>query len=422
MSSSPVNVLNSGKYTLQQLLGQGSLYTAYLASCVGYDKPIVILRLSDALQQQPDFKQLQKAFAVEAKRVSTCRHPHLIRLLDLFIDQMLVYLVVEHVPGRSLTEIVQTTGALTEPQALRIIRQVGTAIAVLHQHSILHRNINPQIVIRRQGTELIALTDLGIGREFLARRPLLPGLLTVGYAAPEQHSAQDSAQSPHTPATDVYGLAATLLYLLTGQVPTPAPLRDRDPLAEVRYRLPHLNPGVERGLVQGLALDPQQRPQTVEAWLAQLANQPIADQPVSVSEHLPPLVAPVTPEPIVPEPMSPPDLQPVLQSASVAVPGVVGMGAESMPAVLPLATGGSAIEPSMSPISTTSVLSSHPTTASVEKSRKSSPMVWLILVSALALLAGAGGGVAFRIWLMTRSEVPTLQPEQSFPDRKWPNF
>jgi len=407
MSSSPVNVLNNGKYTLQHLLGRGSLYTAYLASCVGFNKPIVVIKLNDALRQQPDFKQLQKAFAVEAKQVSACRHPHLIRLLDLFIDQGLVYLVVEHVPGQALIEIVQTTGTLTEPQALRIICQLGAAIALLHQHGLLHRNINPQIIVRRQDTEFVVFTDLGIGREFLTSRPLLPGLLPVGYAAPEQHHAQ----ALHTPATDVYGLAATLFYLLTGQVPTPAPLRDRSPLGDIRHLLPHLSPGVEQGLVQGLALDPQQRPQTVDAWLALLVEH---SAPVSGS------IAPSSPSKSV----SPPTMQPILQSASVAAPKSMGMVPEPVPATIsPQVTmGRDAIQPPMSPMSAQTKPSVHAATAATSKQRQASPVRWLVLASALAMMVGAGAGLAFRIWLVTKSGVPSLQPEQSFPDRKWPHF
>ncbi|MCS6815172.1 MAG: protein kinase, partial [Cyanobacteria bacterium] len=141
MSSSLANSLHNGKYILQQLLGQGSLYTSYRAICVGFDQPVVIVKLNDSLKQQPDFMLLRKAFATEAKRIASCKHPHLIRLLELFLDNGILYLVMEYIPGQSLTNIVRTAGALTVPQALRYIRQAGSALSAMHQRSILHRNL-----------------------------------------------------------------------------------------------------------------------------------------------------------------------------------------------------------------------------------------------------------------------------------------
>ncbi len=413
MSSSPASTLHSGKYILQRQLGQGSIYVAYQASCVGYDKPVVLLRLHDALQQQPGFTLLQKAFALEAKRVSGCQHPHLIRLLELFIDRGLVYLAVEYVPGQTLTDIVQTAGCLTVPQALHYMRQISTAVMALHQHSILHRHLSPQIVVRRQGTDFVVLTDLGIGWEFLSSRQLLPGTLAVGYAAPEQHNLGVA----HTPATDVYGLAAILYYLLTGQVPTPAPLRDRNPISNLRQYQPYLSPSLEQGILAGLALDPKQRPQTVATWLEMITDAngaSIAHQSASSGDGVVvPTAAPVS------IPMT---------------PTVANLPTEPMPILSSPTPTSVAASPVITSPSTarSSVATANPAITSLDPpaiapppmliKRKTSPLTWLMLTSTLALAVGVGTGLAFRIWLMTQSGVPTLQPEQSFPERPWPGL
>ncbi|MCS6814538.1 MAG: hypothetical protein NZ772_13365, partial [Cyanobacteria bacterium] len=60
--------------------------------------------------------------------------------------------------------------------------------------------------------------------------------------------------------------------------------------------------------------------------------------------------------------------------------------------------------------------------ASRQPFQQFTPTRWLVLVSALSLLIGAGVGLGFRIWLATKVGVPTLQPEQSFPERPWPSF
>ncbi len=422
MSSLSASTLHNGKYTLQRQLGQGSVYVAYQASCVGYDKPVVLLRLHDALQQQPEFTSLQKAFALEAKRVSSCQHPHLIRLLELFIDRGLVYLAVEYVPGQTLTDIVQTTGCLTIPQALHYMRQISDAVMTLHQHSILHRHLSPQIMMRRQGTDFVVLTDLGIGREFLSSRQLLPGTLAVGYAAPEQHSSGVA----HTPATDVYGLAAILYYLLTGQVPTPAPLRDRSPISNLRQYQPHLSPSLEQGILAGLSLDPKQRPQTVATWLEMIADDSRASIPRQSASSGDGVVVPAAASIGGAAPL---DVAPV---SIPMTPIVASLPTEPMPIPLspaPVAASHAITSPSAA---RSSVATANPPITALDPpamatppmpiKRKTSPLTWLMLASTLALVVGVGTGLAFRIWLMTQSGVPTLQPDQSFPERPWPGF
>lgn len=405
MSSSPTNGLYNGKYTLQQLLGRGSLYTTYRATCVGFAQPVVIVELNDSLRQQPDFMALRKAFATEAKRVASCRHPHLIRLLELFLDNGVLYLVMEYIPGQSLTNIVRMAGALTVPQALRYVRQASSALSAMHQRSILHRNLTPQSMIRRQGTESIVITDLGIGREFLASHQLISGMLTPGYAAPEQYQLQ----APQTPATDVYGLSAVLYFLLTGQVPTPAPLRDRTPIANVRQFQPHISPRIEHSLLVGMSLDPKERPPTIDAWLTLLTDDSAAT-PADVTT--------------IPTLGVKPASEPAMATATaMAVASSVSMLPTSMSSTESPLISNPARRPVMATESATKMDPIRSLAAvSIQSSRQFSPARWLVLVSALALLIGTGVGLGFRIWLATKAGVPTLQPEQSFPERQWPNF
>ncbi|MGG6297225.1 hypothetical protein ACQ4M4_22760 [Leptolyngbya sp. AN02str] len=87
---------------------------------------------------------------------------------------------------------------------------------------------------------------------------------------------------PHakrTPATDIYALVATLYTLLTAEAPTAAALRDRIPLVSPRHLQPHLSAAVEHAVLQGMAMEPGDRPSTVEAWLKLLPQL----EPVSAS-------------------------------------------------------------------------------------------------------------------------------------------
>jgi len=111
------------------------------------------------------------------------------------------------------------------------------------------------------------LIDFGIARDFTAgTKQTHTNLLSPGYAPIEQYLYDGKC----TPATDVYAIAATLYYLLSGVPPVAAPLRDRIPLTELRQFQPNLSPQIEQAILQGLETDPANRPQTVENWLTML--------------------------------------------------------------------------------------------------------------------------------------------------------
>ncbi|MBD2156582.1 hypothetical protein [Leptolyngbya sp. FACHB-16] len=79
-------------------------------------------------------------------------------------------------------------------------------------------------------------------------------------------------QAKRSPATDIYGLAATLYTLLTAQVPVAATLRDRLPLATPREVRPEVSAMVSAGVMRGLAIEPHHRPASIDEWLALLPN------------------------------------------------------------------------------------------------------------------------------------------------------
>ncbi|HEY9649173.1 MAG TPA: serine/threonine protein kinase, partial [Coleofasciculaceae cyanobacterium] len=115
----------------------------------------------------------------------------------------------------------------------------------------------------------IVLIDFGIAREFTPDSTQThTSMVSDGYAPIEQYLIKEK----RTPASDVYGLAATLYALLTAQVPTPAVIRDRQPMPAPRELQPQLSPGVNQAVMRGMAVELRYRPQTVEEWLLLLPN------------------------------------------------------------------------------------------------------------------------------------------------------
>jgi serine/threonine protein kinase len=257
--------LQGGKYTLDREIGRGGFGITFKAAHHFLHQVVVIKTLNEKLRQHPDFAKFERQFQDEARRLATCVHPNIVRVSDFFVEDGLPYMVMEYIPGETLAEGYVMAGIpLPEATAIHYIRQIGAALEVVHKNGLLHRDIKPDNIILRQGTQEVVLIDFGIAREFNSGvRQTHTGMVSEGYSPIEQYMSQ----APRTPATDVYGLAATLYTLLTAQVPMPALLRDREKMPSPRELQPHLSNAVNQAVMRGMAVDARFRPTNVGEWL-----------------------------------------------------------------------------------------------------------------------------------------------------------
>ena len=259
--------LQGGKYTLEQELGRGGFGITFKARHYYLGQLVVIKTLNETLRQDPAFAKFQRQFQDEARRLALCVHPNIVRVSDFFIEDRLLYMVMDYIPGQTLDMVVFPDYPLPEATAIHYIRQIGAALQVVHQNNLLHRDVKPQNIILRQGTQEVVLIDFGIAREFsLGSTQTHTSILSEGYAPIEQYFAH----APRTPATDVYGLAATLYALLTARVPIAASLRDRVTMPVPRDLQPQLSPAVNQAVIYGMAVEAHSRPATVDQWLSLL--------------------------------------------------------------------------------------------------------------------------------------------------------
>ncbi len=257
--------LQGGKYTLNQEIGRGGFGITYKATHHYLRHEVVIKTLNDKLRQHADFTKFERQFQDEARRLATCIHPNIVRVSDFFVEAGLPYMVMEYIRGETLGEAFVLPGIpLPEPTAIHYIRQIGAALEVVHNNGLLHRDVKPDNIILRQGTPEVVLIDFGIAREFNGGvRQTHTGMVSEGYSPIEQYMTQ----AQRSPATDVYGLAATLYALLTAQVPMPALLRDREKMHSPRELQPHLSAAVNQAIMRGMAVESRFRPATVAEWL-----------------------------------------------------------------------------------------------------------------------------------------------------------
>ena len=203
-------------------------------------------------------------FVREVEVLRRVDHPHLVRLLDAGEHQGTPWLAMELLPGPTLAERLEREGSLPIRDALEVARALLGGLEALHQAGVVHRDLKPANVgLDAQGQP--RLLDLGLARDLdpqatqLSRTGVFMG--TPGYMAPEQATGDLRAIGP---ATDVWGLGATLHALLTGQAPhgdTAHPLeaaRGR-PVEPPSRRRPGVSPAIDAFVLRCLQPDPAAR-------------------------------------------------------------------------------------------------------------------------------------------------------------------
>ena len=262
--------LQNGKYILQQELGVGGFGRTYKAINQVLNQVVVIKTWKSVLRQKTELAEVRKELLNEAQRLIKCDHPNIVRFYEFFIEAEIPYIVMDYIAGETLDEIVQPESVLSEAKAIEYIRQLGAALKVIHSNGLLHRDIKPQNVILHQESQKVVLIDFGIAREFnQGRIQTHTSIVSDGYAPIEQYLPK----APRTSATDIYGLAATLYTLVTGEIPLPAPLRNRMTLSTPKDMRPELSHQISEAIMQGMALEIEERPSNIDEWLSWLPQQ-----------------------------------------------------------------------------------------------------------------------------------------------------
>lgn len=260
----PNQSLKNGRFIIKQILGSGGFGVTYSVLEQRTGKLFAIKSLNPIQQSQSDFAEKQEKFVNEALRLKGCSHPYIVKVHELIQEDGLWGMVMEFIEGDDLGIYLDKHGQLSEDKALRYINQVGQALEYVHQQSFLHRDIKPNNIILRDGKEAV-LIDFGLAREFSIGKTLsMTNSKTEGYAPVEQYERQGKFGT----FTDVYGLAATLYSLLTGEVPFPANFRKQGiPLPSPKQFNPRISNRVNDAIIKGMALEPQNRTQTIREWL-----------------------------------------------------------------------------------------------------------------------------------------------------------
>ncbi len=201
-----------GRYKVLALLGTGGMAHVYLARDLILDRDVAVKILRFDFQNN---KEALRRFQREALSTTQLIHPNIVSVYDVDEDDGLQYIVMEYIEGTDLKEYIQQNGPTTPENAIHIMSQVLSAMALAHQNRIIHRDIKPQnLLINKENT--IKVTDFGIAvalsHTSITQTNSLLG--SVHYISPEQ-----ARGSVTTTKSDVYALGIVLYELLSGEVP-----------------------------------------------------------------------------------------------------------------------------------------------------------------------------------------------------------
>lgn len=218
------------RYLIGEVLGAGGFGITYLAldtlknlrcaikECFPSE---IATRSGDGLRvtvtgdNSEDFEYGKKKFFEEAEILSELLSVYsIVNVLDFFYENQTAYMVMEFIEGVNLKKVSQANfGTTAVSSASTVLKEIGKALSEVHKRGLLHRDVSPDnIIIRTDGSA--KLIDFGAARNVLGNKSKsLTVVLKPGYAPPEQYSSSGK----QGPWTDIYALACTVYFFLTGK-------------------------------------------------------------------------------------------------------------------------------------------------------------------------------------------------------------
>lgn len=244
---SPGTTLYNGSYRVRSILGRGGFGITYLAEDVNLDKLVAIKEFfPTGMYERDDASgyaslgssdnselsvKLKDKFLKEARRIASLDHESIVRVTAAFEERGTAYYVMDFIEGQDLQSMVKIGGPLSADCAMRYIRQIGGALAYLHNLRINHLDVKPANILIDKNKDRAMLIDFGLSKQYDSsnhQTSTTPVGVSHGYAPNEQY--RPGGVTSFSAPTDVYALGATLYFLLTGQKPPTASELGEEPL------------------------------------------------------------------------------------------------------------------------------------------------------------------------------------------------
>ena len=210
------------RYQILRFIGKGGFGKTFLAADVSYLQPSLCV-IKQLHPKRQNSSMGRKLFEREAKILGAIGdNCHIPKLIDYFEEQQQFYLVQNYIYGQNLQQEVTKQGVLNETKTRQALQELLLILQQVHSHNIIHRDVKPSNIIRRQKDGKLILIDFGMVEEKTRDFPSnnLAQIVaseysvgTRGYAPPEQLALRPVY------ASDIYSLGVTAIYLMTGKKP-----------------------------------------------------------------------------------------------------------------------------------------------------------------------------------------------------------
>lgn len=258
------STLINNRYRVKQLIGKGGFGQTYLAIDTHLpSRPFLVLKEMRPVSQEPKTKELvRQRFKREAVVLEKLgkSHPQIPSLYAFFSESERFFLVQEWIEGQTLTEKLKAEGKLKEEEVKTILIEVLDILEYIHGKGIIHRDIKPDNIIIRKKDQKPVLIDFGAVKEVMGIHFNSHGSLnssvrigTPGFIAPEQAIGRPIHSS------DLYSLALTAIYLISGKLPQEFPTNQVTSDIEWQPHCPTLSPWFESVLSKVTQNNPPNR-------------------------------------------------------------------------------------------------------------------------------------------------------------------
>ena len=271
-----------GTYKIEKILGQGSFGITYLAEHTNLGKKVAIKEffmkelnsrdedgsitgMSDSSLSQNYCQKFKK----EAINLSRLDHPNIVRVTDSFSENGTFYYVMDFIEGQNLNDYIKSH-YIDEAEAVSIIKSVADALIYMHEEKhMLHLDLKPGNVMRRNSDGHVFLIDFGLSKHYSTdgqpETSTTIGLGTAGYAPIEQGNQAKNGE--FRPTIDVYALGATFYKLLTRETPPPASdLVSDDELLENKLREKGVSDNLIKVVTEAMCPNVRRRTQSIREF------------------------------------------------------------------------------------------------------------------------------------------------------------
>lgn len=287
----PAGTILRGKYVLGLPLGQGGFGITYIGWEVAAGRKVAIKEYFPTGQvsrsqekgrteliwystEQANFAQHDgmDAFLREARKMEkVSKIPQVVSILEVFEENATAYIVMDYIQGENLKDRIQRTGPMSWEEAEKIFLPVAKAMAQVHKAGLIHRDLSPDnLIIQPDGT--VRILDLGAAKDLSINTGVSSMQVAKnGFSPPEQYTQQGGSGT----WTDVYALAATMYFAVTGKLPPSAMDRlTEDALQWDNPQIAALPENAAIAMQKAMVLFRNNRTQTMEDFMADLGCTP----------------------------------------------------------------------------------------------------------------------------------------------------